>query len=146
MERTKNGLDKLATIVKQARGTLSPRQFGTLCNLHHMTIRKIEASKNGELELSTFEKLSPHTPYTVEELIAISRSQPIDTVKQYRVAEDIAMLATDLPDVELARLVELLAQKLTLRILSRETNKIEIYKSLTTSQRETTNPISNNVG
>ncbi|MBD2771202.1 hypothetical protein [Iningainema tapete] len=110
---TLEGLQKLAEIVNQARGHMSYRDFGDKIDISHTTLRRIAQLEVKEPEISTLAKLAPHTPYSLEELIAICQSSNAPTrVRTYKTAEDVLPAVEELPPTEAARLAQMIIARL----------------------------------
>lgn len=108
------GLRKLAQIVMQARGDLSYREFEKVTGISHGTIRRLELQDVKMPDYNTLVKLAhPVTPYSMEELQAIVMQKEDEVlIRQYRTAEDILPMVMELPDIEIARLGQMLFAKL----------------------------------
>lgn len=115
---TKEGLKRLAQIIRQARGSQSYRQFEEKLGGEpsHATLWRLEHGVGKDPDLSILKKIAPFTPYSFEELLAIALQeldepvQQIPTSVSHRVvtAEDIWPLVQALPDVEKSRLGQML--------------------------------------
>ncbi|WP_100898173.1 hypothetical protein [Nostoc flagelliforme] len=110
---TRAGLEKLAQIVRDARGQKSVRAFATAVGVSHRTIARIEDADLHEPEISTLQKLGPMTGYTKEELIAILEERHDDQAfREYRTAEDVMPMINQLPDTEAARVAQSIVARL----------------------------------
>lgn len=104
---TRSGLEKLAQIVKNARGTDSVRAFAKKAGISHRTVTRLEDADLQEPEVTTLQKIAPLTGYTKEELIAILESKPHgQEVREYRTAEDVMPIVNQLPEQEAARVAQ----------------------------------------
>lgn len=109
---TLEGLRRLAQIVKDARRNRSYREFEELTGLSHATIRRLELEEVKEPKDSTLEAIAPHTPYSLEELKAIATEKESSPIREYRVAEDLLPYVNQLPDIEAARLAQMIVARL----------------------------------
>lgn len=104
---TYEGIEKLAEIIRVARGHLSGRAFAKKVGLSTTSIERILKGEVKEPELKTLEKLAPHLGYTREELMAIcagdNSPQP---VREYRLAEDVIPIIDQLPPREAAKIAQ----------------------------------------
>lgn len=111
---TWEGIEKLAQIIRAARGHESARSFAKKVGLSPTSIDRILNGVVMEPELKTLEKLAPHLGYTREELIAIcagdNSPQP---VREYRLAEDVMPMVDQLPDREAAKVAQRIIARLT---------------------------------
>jgi transcriptional regulator with XRE-family HTH domain len=111
---TWEGIQKLAEIIRQARGHLSGRAFAKKVGLSPTSIDRILGGEVKEPELKTLEKLAPHLGYTRDELIAIcagdNSPQPF---REYRLAEDLIPMIDQLPDREAAKIAQHIIARLT---------------------------------
>jgi transcriptional regulator with XRE-family HTH domain len=111
---TWEGIQKLAEIIRAARGHLSGRAFAKKVGLSPTSIDRILGGEVKEPELKTLEKLAPHLGYTRDELIAIcigdNSPQP---VREYRLAEDLIPMIDQLPDREAAKVAQHIIARLT---------------------------------
>ncbi|WP_100899152.1 helix-turn-helix domain-containing protein [Nostoc flagelliforme] len=104
---TRTGLEKLAEIVRSARGHDSVRKFATKAGISHRTVARLEEADLQEPEVSTLQKIAPLTGYSKEELIAILEAKPHNPkIREYRVAEDVIPLINQLPDSEAAKVAQ----------------------------------------
>ncbi|MDZ7992520.1 MAG: helix-turn-helix domain-containing protein [Nostoc sp. EfeVER01] len=104
---TRVGLEKLAEIVRSARGHDSVRAFAKKAGISHRTVTRIEETDLQEPEITTLQKIAPLTGYSKEELIAILEAKPhAPEIRQYRVAEDVIPLINQLPDTEAAKVAQ----------------------------------------
>ena len=110
---TEMGLSKLAEIVRQSRGGRSFREFQAVTGVSHATIRRIELEEVKSPEDVTLAAIAPHTPYSYEELkaIATERKQQAQ-VRSYHLAEDLLPYVNQLPDIEAARLAQMIVARL----------------------------------
>ena len=104
---TYEGIEKLAEIIRAARGHLSGRAFAKKVGLSPTSIDRILNGEVMEPELKTLEKLAPHLGYTRDELIAIcagdNSPQP---AREYKLAQDVIPIIDQLPDREAAILAQ----------------------------------------
>lgn len=111
---TPEGLKRLGKIVRQARGSLSYRQFEQELGGEpsHATLWRLEHGIGKDPDLSVLEKIAPLTPYSLEELLAIAGVEPTqryDVQPQQTVtAEDAWVIIEQLPDSEKSRLGQML--------------------------------------
>lgn len=104
---TRTGLEKLAQIVKAARGSDSVRTFAKKADISHRTVTRLEEADLKEPEITTLQKIAPLTGYSKEELIAILESKPLSPqVREYRTAEDVIPIVNQLPDQQAARVAQ----------------------------------------
>lgn len=104
---TRFGLEKLAEIVKAARGQDSVRNFAKKAGVSHRTITRLEEANLQEPEVSTLQKIAPLTGYTKEELIAILEGKSHSPeVREYRLLEDVIPIINQLPDTEAAKVAQ----------------------------------------
>lgn len=117
MAYTEEGLEKLAEIVRSARGNMSERGFAEMIGVTNTTISRIEKCEVQEPKLDTLDKLSGAVGYTREELIAILEMNPNNPNKQpvklYKTAEDAVPVVDQLPKREMAKLAKYLIDKIT---------------------------------
>jgi transcriptional regulator with XRE-family HTH domain len=110
---TYDGLEKLAEIIRTARGHEKVRPFARKVGVSHATIDRLENGEVLEPEITTLEKLAPHLGYTREELIAIcagdNSPQPM---RPYRLAEDVIPMVDQLPDREAAKVAQHIVARL----------------------------------
>lgn len=110
---TRVGLEKLAQIVKAARGQDSVRSFAKKADISHRTVTRLEEADLQEPEITTLQKIAPLTGYSKEELIAILESKPHSPeVREYRVAEDVIPIINQLPDTEAAKVAQQIIARL----------------------------------
>lgn len=110
---TYNGLEKLAEIIRTARGHEKVRAFARKVGVSHATIDRLEKGEVLEPEITTLEKLAPHLGYTREELIAIcAGDNSPHPVREYRLAEDVIPIIDQLPDREAAKIIQHIAARL----------------------------------
>lgn len=100
-----DGLNQLAEIAKQARGNLSLRQFARVTGLSQAALGRIERKEVVMPEVSTLERLAPHTPYGLNELIAICKDFPVEEIRQYRIAKDVLPIINSLSRAEVQKLL-----------------------------------------
>jgi transcriptional regulator with XRE-family HTH domain len=104
---TYEGIEKLAEIIRVARGHESARAFAKKVGLSPTAIDRILKGEVQEPELKTLEKLAPFLGYTRDELIAIcagdNAPQP---VREYRLASDVLPIVDQLPDREAAKVAQ----------------------------------------
>lgn len=116
MSYTEEGLEKLAEIVRNARGNMSERSFAEMIGVTNTTISRIEKCEVQEPKLDTLEKLSGAIGYTREELISILEMNPNNpnkkTAKLYKTAEDAVPVVDQLPKREMAKLAKYLIDKI----------------------------------
>ena len=108
---TSAGLEKLAQIIRQARGDLSFRQFQEVTGVAHGVIRRIENLDAKMPDPTTLKLLAPHTPYTYRQLQAIAMQEDdlaFEIERQYWSAEDVMPIVRELPETEAARLAQLI--------------------------------------
>lgn len=100
---TYDGIEKLAQIIRTARGHEKVRPFARKVGVSYATIDRLERGEVREPAIDTLEKLSPYLGYSREELIAIcageNSPQPI---RAYRLAADVLPIVDQLPDREAA--------------------------------------------
>lgn len=109
---TEPGLLKLAQIIKQARGARSYREFEALSGVSHATIRRLEICDVKNPDIATLANLAVHTPYTVEELIAVAEERDKVDIRQYRTAEEAITVVDQLNHQEAARLAQMIIGRL----------------------------------
>lgn len=113
---TSDGLKKLASIVREARGDRSYREFEAITGVSHGVIRRIEILDAKMPDWGTLQKLAhPNTPFTALQLQAIAMQQEdlVDKVEQkFWRAEDVIDVVRDLPDQEIGRLAKMLVDLL----------------------------------
>jgi transcriptional regulator with XRE-family HTH domain len=110
---TRLGLEKLAEIVRTARGQDSVRAFAKKAGVSHRTITRLEDADLQEPEITTLQKIAPLTGYTKEDLIAILEGkQHAPETREYRIAEDVMPMINQLPDAEAARVAQLIIARL----------------------------------
>lgn len=73
---TLEGLEKLAEIIRTARGKEAVRAFARRNDVSHRTISQLEACNVQEPEITTLQKIAPALGYTKEQLIAILEGRP----------------------------------------------------------------------
>lgn len=109
---TEAGLSTLANIIKQARGSMSYREFQEITGVSHATIRRLENVEVKAPEDATLAAIASQTPYAYEELKAIATQRQQIEVRKYLVAEDLLPYVNELPDVEAARLAQIIIARL----------------------------------
>lgn len=109
---TEQGLLKLAQIIKQARGSRSYREFEALSKVSHATIRRLEFCDVKNPDIATLANLAVHTPYTLEELIAVAEERDKVDIRQYRTAEEAIAIVDQLNHQETARLAQMIIGRL----------------------------------
>lgn len=109
---TEQGLLKLAQIIKQARGSRSYREFEALSKVSHATIRRLEICDVKNPDIATLANLAVHTPYTLEELIAVAEERDKVEIRQYRTAEEAIGVVDQLNHQEAARLAQMIIGRL----------------------------------
>lgn len=104
---TYEGIEKLAEIIRAARGHESGRAFAKKVGLSPTAIDRILKGEVMEPELKTLEKLAPHVGYTREELIAICAGENApQPAREYKLAEDVIPIVDQLPDREAAKVAQ----------------------------------------
>lgn len=103
------GLEDLARLVKQKRGSMSLPQFGEVVGLSYVTIWKIELKENPKLQPSTIEALAPVLGYSVDELITICTGRRItpssaEPRREFLTADQVLPIIHQLPPNEKRRL------------------------------------------
>ncbi|MFB2897410.1 hypothetical protein ACE1CI_31215 [Aerosakkonemataceae cyanobacterium BLCC-F50] len=109
---TESGLLKLAQIIKQARGSRSYREFEAISGVSHATIRRLEICDVKNPDIATLANLAIHTPYSVEELIAVAEERDKVDIRQYRTAEEAIGVVDQLNHQEAARLAQMIVGRL----------------------------------
>ncbi|MFN6475379.1 helix-turn-helix domain-containing protein [Nostoc sp. DedQUE07] len=110
---TRIGLEKLAEIVKSARGHDSVRGFAKKAGISHRTVTRLEEADLKEPEITTLQKIAPLTGYTKEELIAILEAKThAPQIREYRLAEDVLPIINQLPDAEAAKVAQQIIARL----------------------------------
>ncbi|MGA9377827.1 MAG: hypothetical protein WBV73_03405 [Phormidium sp.] len=109
---TEQGLLKLAQIVKQARGSRSYREFEVLSGVSHTTIRRLEFCDVKNPDVATLANLAVHTPYSLEELIAVGEEREKVDIRQYRTAEEAIDVVDQLNHQEAAKLAQMIIGRL----------------------------------
>lgn len=116
MSYTEQGLEKLAEIVRNARGNMSERSFAEKIGVTNTTISRIEKCEVREPKIDTLDKLTSAVGYNREELIAILEMTPNNPNKQparlYKTAEDAVPIVDQLPKREMAKLAKYLIDKI----------------------------------
>jgi transcriptional regulator with XRE-family HTH domain len=113
MTYTEEGLEKLAEIVRNARGNMSERGFAQKIGVSNTTIKRIEDCAVQEPEISTLAKLSVVVGYTKEELIAILEMTPKKPpARIYKTAEDAIPVIEQLPKREKMKLAKYLIDEI----------------------------------
>lgn len=104
------GIQKLATLIKQKRGEMSLPQFGEIVGLSYVTIWKIELKERNKLQMDTLAALAPVLGYSMEELteICTGKKNPLPPPKrEFLTAEDVLPIIHQLPPDEKKRLREI---------------------------------------
>lgn len=109
---TEQGLLKLAQIIKLARGERSYREFEALSGVSHATIRRLELCDVKNPDIATLANLAVHTPYALEELIAVAEERDKVDIRQYRTAEEAITIVDQLNHQEAARLAQMIIGRL----------------------------------
>jgi hypothetical protein len=109
---TPKGLQELAEIITKARAQRSYRAFEAITQVSHATIRRLERAEVKAPATETLSKLAPHTPYHLEELIAIAQERKMPNIKRYQTAEDALPIINQLSDTEAARLAQQIVGRL----------------------------------
>jgi transcriptional regulator with XRE-family HTH domain len=109
---TEQGLLKLAQIIKQARGSRSYRELEALSGVSHATIRRLEFSDVKNPDIATLANLAVHTPYSLEELIAVAEERQKVDIRQYRTAEEAIGVVDQLNHQEAAKLAQMIIGRL----------------------------------
>jgi transcriptional regulator with XRE-family HTH domain len=109
---TAEGLEQLASIVKQARGRHSYRGFEEVCDVSHATIRRLEKVEVAGPEVQTLAKLAPYTPYSASELVDIVSGRDPQAVRSILVFTDVLPAAQQLPPIEKFKLIHSLLEDL----------------------------------
>lgn len=113
---TRDGLQKLAEIVRSARGNDSVRAFAKKAAVSHRTITRLEGADLQEPEVTTLQKLADLTGYAKEELIAILEGKEHSPeVREYRLAEDVMPIINQLPEIEAAKVAQMIISSLVRR-------------------------------
>ncbi|MFB2836501.1 hypothetical protein [Floridanema evergladense] len=107
-----SGLLKLAQIIKLARGSRSYREFEAISGVSHATIRRLELSDVKNPDIATLANLAIHTPYTLEELIAVAQERDKVDIRPYRTAEEAMSVVDQLHHQEAARLAQMIIGRL----------------------------------
>lgn len=117
------GLERLARIVKAARGSRSFAEFQMATGLSHGTIWYLEQALNPnserkikEVKFSTLAAIAPHTPYTPDQLMAICQGEvgEIQEPEKVVMAEDALRVVGQLELKEKTRLLLILVDELSL--------------------------------
>lgn len=110
---TGDGLQRLAEIIKQARGAENVFQFSKKVGISHSSIGRLERMEINQPDIATFEKLAPIVGYSVPELIAIcSGENALIPVRTYYEAEQVYPVVDQLPPQELSRLAIYIVKKM----------------------------------
>jgi hypothetical protein len=105
---TDRGLRQLAEIIKQERGRYSDREFESLTQVSHATVRCLELCEVKNPEDSTLIQIAPQTAYSYDKLKAIAQERDKGDVREYRIAEDVFPMVGQLPTQEKARLAQMI--------------------------------------
>jgi transcriptional regulator with XRE-family HTH domain len=110
---TYEGLEKLAEIIRTARGHEKVRPFARKVGVSYATIDRLEKGEVLEPEIATLEKLAPHLGYTRDELVAICAGENApQPVREYKFAEDVIPIVDQLPDREAAKVAQHIVARL----------------------------------
>ena len=105
---SQSGLDKLAGIIKNARGSKSLRAFAEeVDGISHSTIGRLENAESDPSD-EVLMILAEHTPYSYEELKAIAQGRQPKDARIYASAEDVFSVARKLSEIERRRLMHML--------------------------------------
>lgn len=96
-------------IVKEARGSMSLRQFGSLVGVNKATVDRMEQAVHTP-STRTLAKLAPHTKYSLEELVAIIDGRSEADRRDVIISDDIIKHCSELTNAEKRRLIETLVK------------------------------------
>lgn len=102
---------RLSEIIQAARGEESQRAFAKRIGLSYAAVRSWEKCENFP-DLENLQALSIGIGIPVEKLVLLTLGKSVK-LEAPAVAEDVFGIATLLPKREIARLIELLAKKLS---------------------------------
>jgi transcriptional regulator with XRE-family HTH domain len=111
---TFEGLQRLAKIIRDARGHEPKRAFARRLGVSHRTISRLEESDVQEPEITTLQKLAPALGYTKEQLVAILEDKKSTTLPQNKivVASEIFPVIDQLSRAEIGKLIHYATDKL----------------------------------
>lgn len=101
---TQEGLRKLGTMIREARGSLSYRAFEQKIGVSHGTIRNLEIGDANTPAVQTLAKIARYLGLKLEEVQALLSEKPVISNRAYFSAEDIKPMVRDLPITEASRL------------------------------------------
>ncbi|MFB2937540.1 hypothetical protein ACE1B6_20015 [Aerosakkonemataceae cyanobacterium BLCC-F154] len=93
-------------------GDRSYREFEVLSKVSHATIRRLELCDVKNPDVATLANLAVHTPYSLEELIAVAQERDKVDIRQYRTAEEAIDIVDQLNHQEAARLAQMIVGRL----------------------------------
>ncbi|ARV58097.1 hypothetical protein BZZ01_05110 [Nostocales cyanobacterium HT-58-2] len=116
---TEEGLQRLAEIVRSARGERSYNEFAKLTGVNYMTIIRLERCQVKTPKITTLQKLERFTPFTWEELLAIGTEQTGGEKREILTADDVMPYVMQLSLSEVGRLIQKLGEIVALRTSGR---------------------------
>lgn len=107
---SQEGRDRLAAIIKNARGGRSYREFEKIVGgITHSTLVRIENAESDPSDKTLLE-LAKVTPYSYVELKAIVQNVTPPDIRKYVTAEDVMTAVKNLKIEEIERLIAMLVR------------------------------------
>lgn len=108
---TKEGMERLAKIVEEARGENSLRRFSEMTEVSVNVLSALEKGEKKNPDPLTIKKIARFTRYSFEQLMAIATQTPESLAiegERFRTAGDLWAIVQMLPKEEKAKLCKML--------------------------------------